>query len=561
MILESATPMDGAQGWSTNLDLPMPVFPHDMGLGSLSRMGVLFGSLAYDYYPVPTDEQLGVKWETTMENWYYRLHFSPAQLSFGNLSGDQQLKMYLWNAFFDQADVSSFEIVDGTGVTYTTDFPVPGTLPALQQTEYTFYASANGPPVINATATWVIDGTTYEVPITGRRAVLWPFKPNWSSRFTEVISWKTTISTSYSGKFEQAISIRDIPRRVFQYAIRLKKDDVSLFDLLTFGWLGRSYVSPLWNEGSSPTSPITLGATSISLDTRFRTFKVGGTAILFKTPLQYELVQITAVSDTSITLADPIQQSLGLVKVYPAVSCMLDDQISTSRMSPQHLDAAVKLTMNPIEGLLRIPDEAPPLTYKGEELYLKETNWRDPLPIPIDLRDRRTDNGLGPIYLAPKATFPSITRGFKWLLGNREKANEVLAFFGRRKGRFTPVWMPSGVDDMYLDAPALATDTALYVRPLDYNALVGLHPARKHLVFVMRSGAKIVREIANVEYAGNQSVVTLDAPLGVPATVDNVKRISYLGFYRLGSDDVQFVWHTDTVAEVEVNFVLKEPNP
>ena len=561
MILDYAIPMDGAQGRSVNLDLPMPVAPNTYFNGVLNDSPLAPGTLTYDYYPVPADSQVGEPLETTMETWYYRLHFVPAHISFGNLSGDQQLKMYLWNAFFVPVDVASFQIVDGVGVTYTSDFPVPGDLPALQQTEYTFFASANGPPIIDATATWVIDGITYEIPITGRRAVSLPFRPNWSSKFTEVLSWKTTISTSYSGKFEQAISIRDVPRREFQYAVRLKKDEVSAFDLLTFGWLGRSYVTPLWHEGSSLAAPASLGDYTIYLDTRYRTFNVGGNAMIYKSASQYELVQIAGKTDTSLTLQDPVQQTLLGAKVYPALSCLLDGPVSTSRQSAQHMDASIKMTMNPAEGFLHIPDEAAPFTYLGEELYVKETNWREPLKVEIDPRDKRVDNGLGPIRAEPKATFPSIVRGFKWMLRDREAANALLAYLGRRKGRAVPVWTPSGVDDMFLALPALSTDVSLYVRPIDYTSLVGLHPARRHLLFVMRDGSRLARKIESVDYVGEHSMVTIDAPLGVAATPQNVKRISYLGLYRLGSDDIRFVWHTDTVAEVEVNLVLKEPKP
>ena len=561
MILDYAIPMDGAQGRSANLDLPMPVAPNTYFNGVLNDSPLFGGTLTYDYYPVPEDHQDGITLDTTMDTWYYRLHFSPAQIAFGNLSGDQQLKMYLWNAFFVPVDVSSFEIVDGVGVTYASDFPVPGDLPALQQTEYTFFASANGPPIIDATATWVIDGIAYEIPITGRRAVSLPFRPNWNTRFTEMYSWKTSLSTSYSGAFEQAESLRDVPRREFQYALRLKKDEVNLFDLLTFGWLGKSYVTPLWHEGSSLTAPAMLGDTVIYLDTRYRTFNVGGNAMIYKSSTKYELVQIVAKTDTSLTLQDPVQQTLLGAKVYPALSCLLDGPISTSRQSSQHLDAAVKMTMNPAEGFLHIPDEAPPFTYLGEELYVKETNWREPLAIEIDPRDKRVDNGLGPIRAEPKTTFPSIVRGFKWLLKDRPAANELLAYLGRRKGRATPVWMPSGVDDMFLALPALSTDVSLYMRPIDYTALVGLHPARRHVLFLMRDGSRLARKIESVDYVGAHSMVTIDAALGVPATPQNVKRISYLGFYRLGSDDVRFIWHTDAVAEVEVNLVLKEPKP
>lgn len=559
MILEWPTPMDGAQGWSINLDEAMPVFPREFFDAVVLDYALTPGGLSYDYTSVPADERAGHELITTMDTWYYRLHFSPAQLNFGNLSGNQQLRMYLWNAFFTAVDVESFEIVDGPGVTYETDFAVPGLLPALQQAEYTFFVSSDGAPVLDATATWTIDGEIYEVPITGRRAILFPFKPNWKMLYTEILSWKTTISTSYSGKSEQAVRIRDVARRAFQYSLRLFKKDTILFDLLTFGWLGKAFISPIWSEGSTLTTQPQIGDTIIYLDTRYRTFSPGSNVILFKSPTEYELVQIASLTDSSITLELPIQQGLVGTTAYPTLSCFLDGPISTSRQSTQHLDSAVRMVMSPVDGHLRTPVIAPEATYLGEELYTKETNWRDALPISIDPRSLRVDNDLGPISEVQQATFPLITRGFKWLVKDRASGHDLLGFFGRREGRFKPLWIPSGTDDMLLQVPALAGDVTFYVSPTDYGNLVAQHPARRHLLFILRDGQRLARRIESVVTSDNYSLLTIDEPLGTNVTPQSVKRISYLGFYRLGSDDVRFVWHSDTVAEVEVNFVLREP--
>jgi hypothetical protein len=265
------------------------------------------------------------------------------------------------------------------------------------------------------------------------------------------------------------------------------------------------------------------------------------------------------MTDSSVTLVHPIQQTLTGAKVYPCLPCFLDGPINTSRPSSQYLQAAVRLVMSPVDGQLRIPDIAPAATYLGEELYTKETNWREALPVSIDPRSVTVDNTLGPISSSPQATFPAIVRGFLWMAKNREEAHDLLGFFGRRQGRFKPLWVPSGVDDIFLDAPALSTDVGLLTRPFDYSSLVSLHPARRHVLFLMRDGSRLARRIESVEAVGSQSLLTIDQPLGVPATPANVKRISYLGLYRLGSDDISFPWHTDSVVEVESNLVLREP--
>lgn len=548
-------------GWSSNLSEPAPSLPmvQPALLGVLDN-ALLFGPHEESYEPVPPRETEGWYIRAPHDDWYYRVHFLPPAFALGNLSGDALRTMYMWNANFNSVNVESFVLVDGDGITYTTNATIPGDIGPLRLVRYDFTISVNGPPIIDAEATWVIDGIEYVVPITGRRVTLFPFNPNWSSTVQETLQWATTVYQAYSGR-EQRMDSRTNPRRIYQYNIRIHDNDASLFDVLTFGWNGRMYSQPLWNEAEHTTADALAGSLFLSFDTSNFSTKVGGSVLLMRDAHDYEILQVAGIEPDGIDLVGELAGDWYTgSRVFPLMTSVLSSSLNTARQVSNHIDASIRFTGSPLDAVPRIPDIPAEMLYLDEELYLKETNWRNGININIDSRDSRTDNGFGPIRIQPKATFPMIARRFQWLIKSKDEATELRGFFGRRKGRLRPVWMPSGVNDFTSIAHINIGDVSLPVEVSDYQGLINNHPARTHVLVIMRDGQRFARRIQSVNpRPEGGSLLTLNASLDIEFDPEDVKRISYLGLYRLGSDDVTFTWHSDEVAEVEVNLVLTEP--
>lgn len=546
---------------STNLALARTSIPltFSAALGDVDVIGST--SVDVPVYTPPAAPEDGNVLFTSMDDWYFRIHFVPRTIDFGNMSGDQQRTMIVWNAFFVPADLESFDLLNGDGITVDTDVVPPVTLAPLQVVDYAFTASVTGPAVIDATASWVIDGVTYDIPIIGRRTTLFPFAPEWSRPVQETLEWKTTVQATFSGH-EQRVRIRYLPRRIFDYQIRIHDDNVQLFDVLTFGWVGRMFALPLGHEKVKLQADAGLGDQTLYLDTANVSFAAGSSAVLFAGPQDNETVQIVDVFADHITLQGPLARAWPAgSRVLPVMAAVPPATFSTVRRVPAHLDAGVRFIASPADAVLRLPEVAADATYLGEELYTKETNWRENLAIKIDARRNDIDNGLGPIRLRPKATFPLVTRGMTWMLKTRAEAETLRAFFVRRAGRQVPVWMPSGVADLTLVEPIDAGQTTFYVDRTEYSNLIAQHPARRHLIFLLRDGTRYARRIVGVTAASEgRSLVQVDTSFPAAVALANVKRLSYLGLYRLGSDSVTFTWHTDRVAEVDVQFVLTEPS-
>jgi hypothetical protein len=540
---------------------PMPALPTEQPAELvLNGFEPVAGTVEPSYVPVPAVETTGVYVPRPHDDWYYRFHFLPPRFDLGNLSGDAQRTMYLWNANFTSATIEDFEILNGAGISYSSDITIPGDMLPLKLARFDFLVQANGPAVIDADAVWTIDGEQYIVEITGRRVTLFPFKPNWSGQFKDTYAWVSTVRESYSGK-EQRMSLTSNPRRSFVYNIRERGNAAAMFDVLTFGWQGRMYAHPIWIEGRKLTASVPAGSLVLPVTTTDgMSIKAGSSVALMRSSSDYEILQIDTFGPTSITLiGETATEWLQGAKVFPLVASLMDTNLSTSRAGPRYLDAAMRFVANPLDLVNRIPEIPPEAEYLGEELYTKETNWRTGVPITINGREIRSDAEIGPIRVQPRATFPLITRRFDWMLKSQDAALFLLGFFGRRLGRTVPVWMPSGTDDFYVTGHVAESEAAVPVMYSEYPSLIAGHPARKHVIFIMRNGTRHCRELQSVTTEGGSSVLNLSSPLGFAFDPADVKRVSYLGLYRLGSDEVTFNWHTDEVAEVTVNFVLTEP--
>lgn len=504
-------------------------------------------------------QESGVYVASAFDDWYYRIHLLPASLHLGNIAGDTQRTVYLWNAFFEPVTLEDFALTPGQGLTYSSAVTPPGAIPALEGVAYDILVSGSGPPTISGEAVWTVDGVEYVVEITGQRSVLFGFRPHWKmQRVNETYEWLNTLQTTYSG-YEQVMSIREEPRRVLDYRFRLHDRSARLFDEEVFGWTGRVFGLPWWPERSPLTEGAVPGSQVVYLDTVGRSFVAGGQGVLLTSAHEYEMLDIAEVHDDRLVVNNSLAQPWGRgTPVYPVLPAIPGADFATSRAASTHIDGTARFTVSPSDAILNLPALAAPQEYRGYEMYTGETNWRAPLSINITARRKEVDGVTGPLSIRRKADFPLVMRGFSWLLKTRDQARDLLAFLARRQGRRYPVWMPSGVDDFKPLQDVPSGQSSVRVERSEAGRLIGLNEARRDVVFILRSGGRLGRRIMSIVDDGDDTVVTFTEPFTAPISLSDIKRVSYLGLYRLASDSVTIAWATSEVAEVDVNFVLKK---
>lgn len=555
-----------AQGPQTaNLLVPRTAIPLAAGFsGRLqdARVAGQFGSWGSPT-PAPTPTYGGSETRTTFNDWYFRIHVNPTSISLGNLAGDVTRRVLVWNAYLDSRVLSDVQMSGpaADGVSVTQPVVPPATLVALQVVFYDVAVLGQGPSTVDATITWTVDGVAYPVSITARRSTLWPFAPNWASALKEVLSWKTSVTTTWSGR-EQRMRLAKDARRAIDYTYAAIHGTSRMLDALLYGWQGRSYILPLWHEERRLIGTAPAGSDTLVVDTTGFSSAVGTTVVLYATPEVYESIEILALTPTSIVSRGTLGRDWPAgTKVIPCVpGWPEEDRTGVRFATDSKATGDITFRVDPRYPLSRLDETPAALTYRGEELFFGRHDWSDADTPSYTSNRRLTDSGLGPIDQLRKGPLSGLTKTARWTARSRQQADALRAFFARRAGRHVPVWMPSGREDFVLAAPTDPASPVLVVEKSQFGSLLWPNAKFRDVVLQLKDGTYHCRRIEAVAENPTTTVLTLDALLpGVIAPAD-VARLSFLGFYRLAEDSVTFNWHTDGVAVVEIDFALTEPD-
>lgn len=542
---------------SANLKIPLTALPADFTFRAWDQ-GLRVTGLPDEPAQVTPFDEPGVRIRTSFEDWYYRIHVLPSSIALGNISGDTEREVIVWNAYLSPVTLESLSLTEEQGVSLSGGPDAPYVVGPLEELRYAVEVSASGPSTVDAEITWVIDGVAYVVPVTGQRTVLFGFRPNWSTRVQETFEWRNTLTTTYSG-YEQVMSTRTEPRRYLEYAFRLHQREARLLDTALFGWTGRVFGLPWWPERAPLRQPAPAGATEVEVDTTGRSFAPGGAAVIYVSATEYEMLDLEAVLPDRLVFKNSLTRAWPhAARVYPVLPAVPGAEIATTRAVPSHVDGSVRFTVSPTESVINLPALPASSLYRGHEMYTGETNWRAPLGITVQSRRKEIDGLTGPLRIRRKADFPLVVRGFSWLAKTRAEVGTLLALLARRQGRRYPMWVPSGTQDFALRADVPGGQNFIRVERSEHGRLIGINEARRDVVLLLRDGTALPRRILAVEDEGDDSLVTFTEPFPLPIRRQDVKRVSYLGLYRLGADAFTLSWVTGEVAEVDVNLVLKK---
>lgn len=500
----------------------------------------------------------GVEARDFGNDWYYRVHIIPTAVDLGNLVSAQERTISLWNAYLTPQSYTDIDLVGFDGLTLVPPAGVnpPTTIAELRLVTYGLQVSLDGPPTITASVTFTVGGIEYTAPITGRRVVLMPFGPNWDSGVEDTLLYRSTVSRSWDGT-EQRASLRAKPRRRLNYTSVLRKNDAMRFDNLMYGWHSRLFAVPLWAEKSSLQANVAAGATTLTVDTSNKSFAEGGLLIVYGSTTENDVAEIETIVGTTVTLRAPVTRDWAAgTRVYPAVVAALSQEVSGRRLTDAVTEVALSFETEPGSNYYPFVGGSNPLTYKNEELYAHYPNWKDGIEFSWESDRIQVDDQTGKFQLVPKAANSTVTKQHNWTLRNHGEVADFRQWAQRRQGRAKPVYVPTGIVDFTLTAPALAADVAIDVEDNGYNAFASATAARRDILIQLKNGTNIARRInSSLPNPDGTVSLQLDSAVGVPFAPEDVKRVSLLGFYRLASDSMTIRWLAEGVAEVEAAFV------
>lgn len=526
-----------------------PGSPYGLKLLStpLAQSDVLPGYLGHGYF----------------DDLYNRIYVVPSSINVGNLVSNQSRDVVLWNAYVTPVTVESATFTNGTGLVLNlpAGITLPHELSALAELPLEVQLDVGGPPTINASLDITVEGELYSVPITGKRVVLFPFRPDWASPFDETFVHRSWAIRSEDGSEQTGSEGGNHPRRMFEFNITMMSEhEINTFENLMFAWHARFFAVPHWAEQSYLESPIVAGDDTLEFDTAGMTLEVGGLVAVYQDFENYEVREIASVAGDLVTVTTAFDFPWPVnTRVMPCFVALANEDVSGSYDTTRVARMPVSFECEPSQTAGNTETGAAPLTYRGFELYLGKINWNASLSFGFRSDQKKIDMNVGKFGSTSTSGYSVYRRAHNWTLFTGEDAQLFRQFLGRRQGVAVPVYMPSGKPDFILAAPSVEDDDFLTVRDNGYTDLVGAHPARRDIIVHFNDGTYITRRITSAVNVVGGTRLNLDAMHGRPITADLVMRISYLTLYRFESASTTIRWLTNNKGTVQSTMLSTQP--
>lgn len=506
------------------------------------------GSIAINLpLTVVTQSNSGVCFPGFVTLFYDKIQIEPTAALLGNIATEQEFTISVWNSFFIPQTLTDILLIDLDGVTIDNTFPL--VFAPLEQIVFTVTVPISGDPQIDGLLQFdFLTVNDFDFPVTGSRTVAFPYM--FGNNTTETILFKTDVLNSYNGT-EQRVRVRNSPRHTFNINMALPPGEVSLSDSLMWGWGGRVFALPMWQEARGLTAPTSIASATISVDTEFANFVVGELIIIYTDPRDFDLLEIVSFTTTEIVVgATPS-------KVYPAGTLLAPIKNARITQPPQRSSsgAFVKLAINfSVLNNDTLPTSPDPIQYKGLDVYLEEPLTQSGFV--VDSYVNRTDvldYGSGAVDFSTPWTYIRPTRTFNLLFDDAEDTWNHRLWLHRRAGKLVPFWMPTFEDNLKVIKGSAFIINKITIQN---DSQIDLNVGRLNIA-LHSDDTWFFREIVSIEELGENLEVTVDTDINVDP--DDVDFISYMGIKRLTSDQAQFNWSANNTAQTSVQITELEP--
>jgi len=483
-----------------------------------------------------------------VDDWYNRLHITPAVFSIGNLVSSLSVTYKIWNSHLTATRVlTGSSSSNDTGITTTAPSSLPITFQPNQELSWSAAISVIGPPTIGASFTYSFTGgESVSLFITGQRITAWALSPDWASPVVERLEFKTDVMHTWSGA-EQRRALRIAPRRTFTFNAQLTQQERRFVEAQLFNWSARTWALPIWPDGQPLSSALSAGATSIACDTVNRDFTAGGMAIMIASAVLYEVVSVQSVASGALTLSYPVQNNWpAQTRIYPVRTAFLAGYPKLTRENGNFSTASPSfLVIEPCDwsAASGLPTyrSAPVLENSPDEGGLEMTLARNTVMIDCDTGTVAIDDlaGIG---------LPTNTHNW-WLEGGAIRA-AFRALLYLLKGRQGEIWVPTYQQDLKITAAVASGQAYIDVELTGYQLYLLNQVNRQDIRIELYNGTILYRRIIGATGLDVYTErLTLDSGIGSAVAVTDVRRISYMALSRLNSDAIEIQHHTAASAK------------
>ncbi|MDH5184844.1 MAG: hypothetical protein OEX12_13255, partial [Gammaproteobacteria bacterium] len=409
----------------------------------------------------------------------------------------------------------------------------------LGEYQYEFSVNLEGPPSINASYVWTIDGQNYTLELRGTRIVVLQANADWSSPVEETLSWATDVMIAVDGT-EQRVGLNTNPRQVVKFDIKTDTAENTQYVMnQVYGWANRIFALPMWENESVLTVDHNIGDTTIQFDPAGWGHIEGGLIYLWGGDFHnYESVVIDSFGASNIVLSAPLTKKWGRgTRIAPIARGFLPRSTKLDYLTDGMVKGSFNFTVDSYQTSAVINTVAAPALLNGLEYYDEAPNWADILTHSFESDYVLLDRGYGRVVQEAINDYPVEVFRHSWLLGSRDEINLFKEFIKRREGRRVPVYIPTHKTDfVVVDATSVAVPL-ITVANSGYSTFIPVTSRRYGIRLEMVDGTVILRALLGMSKLDDNEVLTLDSGVGdyQPA---QFRKVSLIKLCRLKSDSV-----------------------
>lgn len=492
-----------------------------------------------------TEAALGGTWQPMFDrDFYNRLHLSITVMALGNVVGEQQRVVSVWNAFDFGVTLTSLATLNGEGIEVAGQPAPPLDFAPLQEREWTVTVAGEGPPTIDATVVWTFaGGTQLRLEITGNRVTPWNWRPDWSKGIGEVLEWRTDVIEAEYGD-EQRIAMRMTPRQTWEFTASASGTERQAMEATIVGWGSRVWALPQWPHGADLVTDATAGALELVIPTFGRGFVPGGLAMLLAgVATGSEVTEILDVEADRLVLKRPLARTwrAGQTVVYPAKPSVIEDAAQLSRFTGKTSDVRLRFMTdqaNPYPALEGLPQ------YRGYGVLEDIPDWSAEPTLGSDRKLGVLDNGTALPARVDRAGVPILRQAHRWGPIGRAQLDRFRRLQYLLKGMRGALWIPSWADDLTVEVLAGEGATSLDVAWCGYTAYLEGNIHRQDVRIENDAGVQYRRITGATDLGNGLERLALDAALTIEVDPDDPggTRISFLTLWRQDSDRQEWAW-------------------
>ena len=526
---------------------------------SFAKSGATSGGDASPGTPV---NSTGILWDQFGGlAWFGQVIISPTLLALGNLLATQVRTIELFNSTGGDVSYTAFVNNVGAGVTITNQPGLPATIGTFNSIVLNVQISTVGPPTISGTLDFTVNSVLLLTALTGARVVMLPARPE--KPVKEVLEFRTDIMEAKDGT-EQRVRVRDNPRQRINLEFFEEDDEAANLRNLLFDWLPRVWGIPIWWEERQLGAAIAVNDLTITVDTTFGDFRVGGIVMIFEDQFNFEALEIDSFNATTITFTSPVLRTHAVKDT--TVMPVRFAYANPNGPGEKHLiqgQSRISMDFTTIDNV-DLADATPFPTYKGQVLldepnlirganisegWSRRTVSLDPIagpPVQLPMNDRSR--------LATRKSFFSATPQRLW---------EIRRLMHFLQGGVKPFYLPSFRPDVRVTVDIGASATIINIRNIGFTNFVVQRQPFQNVRLLKTDDTSFIRQITgSVVVDSDTEQITIDTAFsGSAIPVTDIKRLELVALVRMKKDRVTFEHALPGYAGVSMEVVTVQFDP